>query len=220
MKLNQTATSLVDALARRPTAVLGRGYRDARNHESAFAALLEALGDVRGRRLVELGCGGGVLAERILRAGAASIVGVDHSPHMLAMAADRNAAEMARRRLVLHLADARTLGVPDASIDAVYNSSMFFFLDDPDAVLRECARILRPGGRYVMTTLGGPLPAPSARQWWLRGPMREALHTYTDTALHALLTGAGFASVDIDRRPNGPVDLQVVSAVVRTGSTA
>jgi ubiquinone/menaquinone biosynthesis C-methylase UbiE len=208
----------VDAVARRPTRRLGSSYREARQHEPLFALTLGGLGDVAGQRLVELGPGGGVLLERVLAAGAAFVVGVDHSPDMLAMAHQRNRAAVAARRLRLELGDVATLSLSDGDVDAVYNSSMFFFVERPAAVLTEAARVLRPGGRYVSTTLGGPLPEPgAARAWWLRGAMRRAMRTYTDDELAALLTTAGFADVRITRHQTGDdPDVQHQLVVART----
>jgi ubiquinone/menaquinone biosynthesis C-methylase UbiE len=48
-------------------------------------------------------------------------------------------------------------------------------------VLGELFRVLRPGGRLVIATMGAPLPAPSLRRWWLYGPMGRALRRVEST---------------------------------------
>ena len=83
---------LVDVTARRPTGRIGRWiYRQPAGHEHSFAQVMEHLGPLNGDRCLEIGCGGGVLLERVLAAGASSAAGLDHSPDMLALSMTRNA---------------------------------------------------------------------------------------------------------------------------------
>ena len=94
---------LVDGLARQPGGVLGRmAYRDGpKAHELSFKAILDALGPQDGERVLEIGCGPGVLLERVLTGGAVSAAGLDHSPDMLALCMARNRQAIAEDRLQL-----------------------------------------------------------------------------------------------------------------------
>jgi SAM-dependent methyltransferase len=107
------------------------------------------LGDVRGRRVLELGCGAAAGA-RWLAGQGAEVTGLDLSAGML-----RHAAEAARRsgvRVPLVQADALALPFRDATFDVVCTAfGAIPFVADSGAVMREVARVLRPGGRWVFS---------------------------------------------------------------------
>jgi len=137
------------------------------------------LGPLDGDRCLEIGCGGGVLLERVLAAGASSAAGLDHSPDMLASSMARNAEALATDRLALKLGDASAIPWADQSFDAVFTANMFFYIEDPAAVLDEVFRVLRPGGRLVIHTAPGPLPPPSLKTLWVLLPMVSVMHVHT-----------------------------------------
>lgn len=105
------------------------------------------LGDVSGRRVLELGCGAAAGA-RWLRTTGAYAVGLDLSGAML-----RHARAGAARSAVpvpLVQADALALPFADAAFDVVCSAfGAVPFVTDPTALMREVARLLRPGGRWV-----------------------------------------------------------------------
>ncbi|MFE9958655.1 class I SAM-dependent methyltransferase [Micromonospora sp. NPDC005299] len=107
------------------------------------------LGEVAGRRILELGCGGAAAA-RWLAAQGARPVALDLSAGML-----RHAAEAAARtgvRVPLVQADALALPFADAAFDSVCTAfGAIPFVDDSAAAMREVARVLRPGGRWVFS---------------------------------------------------------------------
>lgn len=105
------------------------------------------LGDVAGRRVLEIGCGSAPCS-RWLRAAGADVVGLDLSAGMLARAAELNRSTDVPVPLVQ--ADAGALPVADASIDVACSAyGGLPFVADAGAVLAEVARVLRPGGRFV-----------------------------------------------------------------------
>ena len=107
------------------------------------------LGDVRGRRVLELGCGAAAGA-RWLRTQNAEVVALDLSASML-----RHARDGARRsgvRVPLVQADALTLPFADGAFDIVCTAfGAVPFVADSAAVMREVARVLRPGGAWVFS---------------------------------------------------------------------
>jgi SAM-dependent methyltransferase len=204
---------LVDGLARRPGGVLGRlAYRDGpKAHEPSFKAILDALGPLEGERVLEIGCGPGVLLERVLTGGVHSAAGLDHSPDMLALCMERNRQAIAEERLQLKLGDAATIPWPTESFTAAISANMFFFIYDPAVVLAELHRVLTPSGRLVIASLSGPLPPASLRNWWLSPRMGPALNVQTDGQMEAMLKDTGFTDIRVTS-DGGGLALQLAHA--------
>ena len=105
------------------------------------------LPDPEGLDVLDAGCGPGITTAELLADGA-SVVAADVSPRMLAHARDRVGTDAALLRLDLGT------GLPfaDDSFDLVHASLSFTYVRDWDALLREVARVLRPGGHLVFST--------------------------------------------------------------------
>jgi SAM-dependent methyltransferase len=105
------------------------------------------LGDVAGRRVLEIGCGSAPCA-RWLRTAGADVVALDLSAGMLARAAELNRATGIAVPLLQ--ADAGALPLAAASVDLACSAfGGLPFVADVEGVLAEVARVLRPGGRFV-----------------------------------------------------------------------
>ncbi len=107
--------------------------------------VLELLQPQPSERILDLGCGDGVLTEKIAAAGA-SVVGVDGGPDMVAAAQ--------KRGLDAHVMDGQKLTF-NGEFDAVFsNAAIHWMKTDPDGVIAGVWRALRPGGRFV-AEMGG-----------------------------------------------------------------
>lgn len=95
----------------------------------------------RGRRVLEVGCGTGLILERVAEI-ADEAVGVDLSPGMLARARERG--------LDVVEGSATALPFEDASFDTVYSFKVLAHVEPIEAALREAARVVRPGGHVVL----------------------------------------------------------------------
>lgn len=109
-------------------------------------AMLELAGEVRGRRVLDAGCGSGPLTAELLARGA-EVTGLDGSPAMI---------ELARQRLgdgvPLHVGDLATpLPFADDAFDLVTASLVLHYLEDWSAPLAELRRVLAPGGRLLVS---------------------------------------------------------------------
>lgn len=114
----------------------------------AYRAAVAEAGIRRSGVVIDVGCGTG-RALPPLRAAvgpAGTVIGLDVTPEMLAAA--RPAAGLAGARMVV--ADARALPFADGSADAIFAAGLVNHLPDPEAGLRELARVTRPGGVLVL----------------------------------------------------------------------
>jgi SAM-dependent methyltransferase len=117
--------------------------------EGLREADVHLLGDVRGRRVLELGCGAAAGA-RWLAGQGAGVVGLDLSAGMLRHA--REASDRSSVRVPLVQADALALPFADGAFDIVCTAfGAVPFVADSAAVMREVARVLRPGGAWVFS---------------------------------------------------------------------
>ena len=121
-----------------------RYERNARFVSDLGQPVLDLLAPRAGERVLDLGCGDGVLTERLVAAGC-RVVGVDGSPAQVAAARARG--------LDAHVMDGQALDFED-EFDAVFSNAAMHWMKRADAVIAGAHRALRPGGRFV-AELGG-----------------------------------------------------------------
>ncbi len=184
---------LTDRVARRPAGLRARGTYGADDvHDFARRAILGILRLQKGDRLLDVGCGGGLLLREALATGA-SATGLDHSEEMVSLARERApGAEVV-------LGSAEQLPFPDASFTAVAMSIVFFFLADPLAALREARRVLAPDGRIAIYTTSPRLrDTPAAPE-----PLASRSHFYENHELVALADTARFENIVVSDLEGG-----------------
>ena len=116
-------------------------------------------------RVLDVATGTGAVALELVRQHNCSVVGVDRSADMLAVARARIAAHELASSIELHEARAEALPFADASFDALTVTYLLRYVDDPAATLRELARVVRSGGTVAMLEFGVP-PGAAARALW------------------------------------------------------
>ena len=113
--------------------------------------LTEELGiDPQGLAVLDVGCGGGLLAEEFAELGA-RVTGVDPSAASLETA--RAHAQERGLDIEYRPAAGEELPFADASFDAVYCCDVLEHVEDVGATVREIARVLRPGGVFLYDTI-------------------------------------------------------------------
>jgi len=142
-------------------------------------------------RVLEIGVGSG-LNLPFYGAGVDSLVGIDPSPRLLAMA--RRAANGSAIRAELLLGSAMALPLPAASVDTVVMTWTLCSIPDPAQALSEMRRVLRPGGALLFVE-HGLSPEPGVARWqqaltpiW----RRLAGGCHLDRRIDQLILGAGF----------------------------
>jgi SAM-dependent methyltransferase len=119
-----------------------RSYDETRSASpSVLGPLQDALAGAPGPRLVDVGGGTGNYSVALRERGWEPLV-VDRQPEMLAQAAAKGLETLR--------ADAQSLPLADASVDAVMLVSMLHHVEDPPAALAEARRILKPRGRLAL----------------------------------------------------------------------
>ncbi len=152
--------------------------------------VLEFVGDVSGRRVLDVGCGDGALAIELAKGGA-TVVGVDASDAMIEAARGRAARH--RAEVDFRTAAAQRLPFPAERFDIVVAVTILCFVADAGPVFREMARVLRPGGRLVIGELGKWSSWAAARRMrgWLGSPLWRNGRFRTARELQRLARQAG-----------------------------
>ncbi|MFV0460546.1 MAG: class I SAM-dependent methyltransferase [Actinomycetales bacterium] len=141
------------------------------------------LGDLRGLTVLEVGCGAGQGARWAAGQGAAQVVALDLSIGMLDQGR-RLSDPATARRVGFVLGDATRLPMSDACVDLAFSAyGAVPFVDHPESIMAEVARVLRPGGRWVFSVTHpvrwafpddpGPGGLTATRSYFDRRPYRE-----------------------------------------------
>jgi SAM-dependent methyltransferase len=156
----------------------------------AIPELTEALRLGPGSTLLDLACGRGAYGLLVARHAGVSLIGVDFSAQALAEAREQ-AARLGASNASFRLGDLTATGLPDASIEAVLCTDAIQFPGEPAGAYHEIRRVLKPGGRVVLTCWE-PVDRADER---LSPRMRQV-------NLAADLHQAGFTGVAVQDRPS------------------
>lgn len=148
-----------------------------------------------GERILDLGCGTGVLIQHLLQiAPKIQIIGIDYSAEML---------EIAKQKLPesveLKVGSADNLPFPSNYFDVVVSTSAFHFFRDPSQALQEAKRVLKPNGRLVITDWCYDYLTCKVCDFFLRCFNRAHLGTYGVAECQAMMRNEGLQEVAIER---------------------
>ena len=157
---------------------------------------------LRDARVLDVGCGGGLLSEALAREGA-EVVALDLAPDLLKVARLHGLESGVRVDYRLQSAEALAAEAP-GSFDVVTCMEMLEHVPDPAAVVAACAALLRPGGRLFLSTLNR---TPAAFALAIVGAeyvarlLPKGTHQYRDfikpSELGAWLRAAGLVLEDV-----------------------
>jgi SAM-dependent methyltransferase len=126
---------------------------EARGKHPRFIAMMQeylgAMGIDSAASVLDLGCGTGVASRAIARREGFSgrVVGIDRSPYLTAAAKRLAEDEGLGRAVEFRTGDSHSLSLPDGAFDAVVAHTLISHVEDQLAVVKEMARIVKPGGK-------------------------------------------------------------------------
>lgn len=155
-------------------AELTKRYGDINKEVLLTPNLLEMLGDLAGKRVLDAGCGEGFLS-RLMTERGASVLAVDYAEGMLAIARERTPPDLG---IDYRLANLEKLdGLQAETFGLVVSSMVIQDLPDYEAAIAEIYRVLHSGGRCVMAIAH---PCFSSDGAWERGADGRKLYWKVD----------------------------------------
>jgi ubiquinone/menaquinone biosynthesis C-methylase UbiE len=173
--------------------------------DQAIDPILDTVGDVAGRDVLDICCGTGNLAAAVAARGG-NVVGVDFAPTMIEIAKAKAAGTD------FQVGDAEALQFPDESFNVALCSFGLWHLPEPDRALAEAARVLKKDGVYAYTAW-----LPPQQGWDMFDLFVKAVQTYgtmevnlppapppfrfaDEAEAQRALTARGFRNVSIQKR--------------------
>jgi 2-polyprenyl-6-hydroxyphenyl methylase/3-demethylubiquinone-9 3-methyltransferase len=154
----------------------------------------------KGLRILDIGCGGGLLCEPMARLGA-TVVGVDAAPRNIPVAQIH--AEQSGLTIDYRVGTAEDMAADGEQFDVVLNMEVVEHVENPLAYLTACQQLLRPGGLHLCSTINRNAKsfamAIVGAEWvmrWLPKGTHEWAKFITPDELFDLLRQAGLDPVD------------------------
>lgn len=172
-------------------------------------ALLSELGG----SVLEVGVGTGLALRHYDRR--VSVTGVDYSAEMLDKARAKVAAEGLQNVVALHRMDARTLDFPDESFDHVAAMHVISVVPEPEKVMSEIVRVVRPGGSIVIVNHFSRERGSLAWAEWAAAPLADLLGWHSDFDRAQVLGEAHLRLVEECSLP--PLGMMTLMRLVKAG---
>lgn len=121
--------------------------------EARYGWILKTLGDIRGKKILDLGSGDGSFAYQLAKAGA-EVIGIDSDELGVKYATENLESKNAKKNLTYSfvVASAYQLPFENDTFDAVVCCDVIEHLNEPERMLGEAYRVLKAGGKFVVTT--------------------------------------------------------------------
>jgi ubiquinone/menaquinone biosynthesis C-methylase UbiE len=160
-----------------------------------------------GDRVLDVCCGTGASAIPAAKSVGAtgSVLGIDLAEGLLKLA-ENKAKQQNIDNIEFQLGDFETLGLPDASFEAIACVFGIFFVSDMVSALRELWRMVRPGGKLAITSWGKNVFEPANQVFWqeIAAKRPDLYKQFTPwesirdrTSLKALLEAAGATQIEV-----------------------
>ena len=174
--------------------------------------------DPRGKKVLDVGCGGGILAEEFARLDC-QVIGVDPSASSLATA--RAHAQQVGLDIDYRVGVGEDLPFADDSFEIVYCSDVLEHVNDLEKVISEIARVLKPGGTFLYDTINRTFPSKLVmikllQEWKSTSFMPPNLHDWSafikPRELLALMTRCGLDNRELTglKPANNPLAMTIL----------
>ena len=179
-----------------------RGTYAGRSADVGWANAMRCLVDPTGKRVADIGCGGGIYSRAWRDIGALEVMGVDFSEAMVAAARDQadGLTEISFRQ-----GDAAATGLPSAAVDVVFERALIHHLRSYEPCFAEARRLLVPGGRLIIQDrTPADIQVPGSPEhmrgyFFERFPRLlavEAGRRPTDAGVRSALQATGFSAIE------------------------
>ena len=170
-----------------------------RSHADVTMWALDQLAYKAGERALDIGCGGGATMERLARriaaaGGAGHVSGIDHSEVSCEASRQYNRDAIQAGQMDVACASVESLPFRDNTFDIVTTVESFYFWPDPEASLKEVARVVKPGGHFLL--VADVYRTPGLAKSTLENIEHYHLTVLTPEEYEKLLLGAGFSRAE------------------------
>lgn len=129
-----------------------------------WPSLRSMLPDLRGARILDLGCGLGWFCRWAREQGAQSVLAFDVSEKMLGRAIEMTSDDA----VVYRRSDLEEIELPEGEFDLVFSSLALHYIENIDYVFMSAYRALVPGGRFIFSTEHPIYTAPRRPEWFIK----------------------------------------------------
>ena len=173
------------------------GERMVRQHGPETAWTIHLLEIQPTDTVLDVGCGAGQAIKLAAeKASDGRVIGVDLSEVMVRMATRRNAQAVKAGRVVLSQRNMTALPFEDMCFDKIMTIHTLYFWSQPDRAISELYRVLKPGGRLVITLSTGKINAQGEVEVW---PQFQSI---LDEQVMPGMRTEGFKAMRLERGPN------------------
>ncbi|MDD4295583.1 MAG: class I SAM-dependent methyltransferase [Ruminiclostridium sp.] len=132
---------------------------------------LKILGDIKGKRILDLGCGEGGYS-RLFASKGAIVIGVDYSENLINEALKQNQT----KEIEYYVRDASYLeGIEDREFDFVVSAMCLMAVENLESATKEAYRVIKPGGEFLISILH---PCFGFEDYFFEGPYQEIESKY------------------------------------------
>jgi ubiquinone biosynthesis O-methyltransferase len=156
------------------------------NQQARYGWIMKSVGDIRDKKILDLGCGDGCLSYCMAQRGA-QVIGIDNERLGIELAQHNLHSTSIKSRCTFIVGSAYELPFPDNSFDHVVSCEVIEHVQFPERMIAEARRVLRPGGKFVLTT-------PYRTAEFPTDP--NHVQEFFPTQLHKML-GVSFSNVEI-----------------------